>query len=738
MKAKNKGTQNIRPEILPFFVAFFIIGLKFSQLFAADYSILFFFVAFGALIASSLLHEKPAMTRFFVAMAIIFSGLFYGNLRICPEVNSGELRLFDQSQGSLTGIFSGEYRQYKSGAIGLRLRNAHLETASQTIAIPGSVFCQVKNAETIPEPEQKYRVTGHFLFSPNLRQPRFKAISIEHLSNRSALHAFGGKVQRRLRDGLNMVLPTRHAAIATGFLLGDTSRLDRHDRQLFRETGVSHLLAVSGQHLMVLSMVLAAMLHLTRVPPVSRSIFICLFLVAYAFLTTGSASIIRALTMYIVTAFVFHFEAAPSSIRPLSIAALIILLYDPAQIMEPAFIFSFGAVAGIILLRRMFEQLLMRLKLGKTLARYIGVTAAANIAVMPLSAMFFGAFSLIAILVNPAIVWMFSIILPAGFLVGAVAAFSPEYGLFLAPGLSLPLEGMLYLLEWAQNLPGAYVYLGNLPGIAVAIFYAGLLTLAGRWNRSKLPSATSSTARPNDNLTDAARSTNAGSQIREPQIGAKAAVGKYSAGPDHVAITFNREQTNPFKDPELIRSLDGILLSCKRRSLKSTVPAGEVDFNPQLLSLENQNLFYQLLDLDRKVLNEENYRLIQAQIFLLALAGGEILARISTHLRPPPDPADFNIDFVVKDRFLAMALLGDRLLASSLLTRTSNQHFMLLMSRGQSLFSRARSQLQRFVKRNDAEMLEQHFALRRDLLSWLNEFLEFDHEYRKTASQEPL
>ncbi len=720
---------------MPFFVAFFIIGLKFSQLFAADYSILFFFLSFGALVTSSILHQKPGMTRFFVAMAVICSGLFYGNLRISPEVNSGEIRLFDQSKGSLTGVFSGEYRQYRSGAIGLRLGNASFETASQTIAIPGTVFCQIKYADLVPEPEQIYRVTGSFSFSPSQRQPRFNAVSIEHLSNRSALHAFGGKMQRRLRDGLNMVLPTRLAAISTGFLLGDTSGLDRHDRQLFRETGVSHLLAVSGQHLMVLSMVLAAMLHLTRVPPVSRSIFICLFLVAYAFLTTGSASIIRALTMYIVTAFVFHFEAAPSSIRPLSIAALIILLYAPAQIIEPAFIFSFTAVAGIILLRRMFEEFLMRLKLGKTLARYLGVTAAANIAVIPISAMFFGAFSLIALLVNPAIVWMFSIILPAGFIVGAVSAISPEYGLFLAPGLSLPLEGMLYFLEWAHKLPGGYIYIGTLPGFAVALFYSLLLALLGYWNRAQLPETT--VARQNESSA-VTETTDHNSLIREPQTATSNRGGKFSAGPDHVTLTFNREQTNPFKDPALIRSLDGILLSCRRRSLKSTVPAGEVDFNPQLLSLENQNLFYQLLDLDRKVLDEESFRLIQAQVFLLALAGGEILSRISSHLRPPPDPADFSIDFVVKDRFLAMALLGDRLLGSSLLTRTSDQHFMLLMSRGQSLFSRARSQLQRFVKRNDSEMFEQHFALRRDILTWLNEFLEFDHDYRKKAAQENL
>ncbi|MFZ5952046.1 MAG: ComEC/Rec2 family competence protein [Candidatus Rifleibacteriota bacterium] len=657
------------------------------------------------------------------------SGVYYGNLRISPAVDSGELRLFNESEGTMTGVFSGEYKIFRSGRVSLRLRNCTFNTASQTIAIPGRIPCRIKSTDLIPEPEQVYRLRGKLQFSTGQRYPGFSATTIEHVSNRSPLHEVGGKLQRKLRDGLNTVLPTRHATVVGGLLLGDTSQIRVEDRALFRETGVSHLLAVSGQHLMVLSMVIAAILHLVRVPPVSRSILISAFLIVYAFATSGSPSIVRALIMYISVAFVLHFESAPSSIRPLSIAALLILFYDPSQVAEPSFILSFSAVAGIVLLRPMFEDYLQRLHLPLILARYLAVTFAANLAVIPFSSYLFGGFSVVAMLVNPAIIWVFSIILPASFIIGAVSAVSGSTGLFLAPGLSLPLDGLLSFLEWARSMPGGFYQTGTVPGFMVSLAYGTLLLWAGLWNR-RLILSHSLKAEP-VRIVISSEKSNEESEIRTPTAKTPHESSRYTAGPERQAPGINRESANVFKDGAAIRNIDGYLLSCRRRSLKGFNQSFDQDLDLQMLSIENQNLYHQLVDLDRQVLVNEEFRLIQAQIFLLALAGSELLGRISAHLYPEPDPAEFSLDLVVKDRYLAVAILGDRLLSSSLLTRTGSQNLLLILSRGQTLFSRGRGQLQRMLKQNDEEILEQHFSLRRDLLAWCREFIEYDIEWRR-------
>jgi ComEC/Rec2-related protein len=610
------------------------------------------------------------------------------------------------------------------------MKQCRLKTASQTIVIPAAVYCRFKNSQLIPEPEQIYTATGTFSFKLSQKIPSFKADDLQHLSSRNILDSFGGKMQRYLRDGLNMVLPTRHSAVVTGFLLGDTSQIERKDRQLFRETGISHLLAVSGQHIMILSLVIAACLHWLRVPPISRSIFICIFLTVYAFSTTGSPSIIRALLMYAAAAVIFHLESAPSPIRPVSIAALLILLYDPSYISDAAFILSFTAVLGIILLRPMFEHYFKKLHLPALLARYFSVAIAANLAVMPMAAYLFGTVSIIAMLVNPAIAWLFSIILPISFVLGITSAISPEYGLFLAPGLSIPLDGFLGFLEKAQTIPGGFFQVGNVPGLLTALIYCGLILWAGLWNRRMVLRATNADTQnspkmvKHDSIQD--------QSIRTPQGINKESTNTREAATKKQGFSENlsRDFQNAFRDGEFVKDIDAIMISCKRRSLKN-LSQDHNDFPVQMLCLENQNLYYQIIDIDQTVIQQDQPRLVQAQVFLLALCCNEILNRAIAHLDPPPDPTEIDIDFIIKDRYLATVIVGDRLLSSSMLTRTDDEDFILLMSRGRSLIARGRNQLQRMFDRHSDEMIEQHFALRRDLMAWCREFIEYDLDWRK-------
>jgi ComEC/Rec2-related protein len=666
-----------------------------------------------------------------MVVAGLCSGIYYGNLRLEPDLKTADLLMLDQSQGTLSGNFTGEYRALKNERISLYFSNALFNTASQTIAFPGRIYCLIKQTDLIPEPEQLYAASGTFRYSPGQTQPIFYAQNLKHLGQRNLLSSIGGKLQRKLRDSLNMVLPRRHAAIVTGFLLGDTSNLERADRKLFRETGISHLLAVSGQHIMVLSVVLAACLHWLCIPPVSRSIIIALFLILYSFATTGSASIVRALVMYITAAIAFHSESFPSPIRIVSIAALLILLYDPNYILSAGFILSFTAVAAIIILRPMFEYYLRLIKLPRIICRYLSVTFAANIGIAPIAAMLFGTFAGAALFVNPLVIWVFSIILPISFLVGLTAAVSPEYGLFLAPGLSLPLDGLLYFLESAHAVPGTFIKLGYVPGLLTALAYAALLLWNGIWNRKVIAAAVHPKEQQKMQIKVSKTAAPEEVSIRKPQLSSSAGSKAYSSidrfSPDFAGVA--GDSANLFKSPELIRSLDAIMISTKRRSLKES--RKKYDFPVQLLCLENQNLFHQLSDIDERVAANESYRIIQAQVYLLSLVGREILNRISAHLHPPPDPAEIGIDFVVRDRFLAIAVIASKLLSSSLLTRTGSEELMMLMSRCRSLFSRGHKQLGRMLESQSDEVIQQHFSLRRDLLAWCIEFMEFDTKHKQ-------
>lgn len=684
---KSPGISVPPLETLPLFVVLFVIGISAADVFARDTT----WVFLSLTIFSALLSSAEFLQKFrwhFLFFSAICAGTFYALGTISPGFNFTELFKFDGVEGRLTGTFRGEYRTGKSNSFSFKMVDATFEFDDQLVKIPATIDCRVKNADFLPEPEQKYSCHGRFSIKQVAQNPVFKGTSLRPESGNSKLHRFAGKLQQKIRTGLKASLPPRHAAIITGFILGDTSGIFLEDRQLFKETGVSHLLAVSGQHLMILVTLLAAIFHWLKIPPISRSMLTVAILAMYAMTTSGSPSIWRALTMYLCISAVLHTEAAPSPIRPIAIAALIILLRDPQTFANAAFQLSFAAVLGIIYLRHPLEKVFKKLYFPQTLSRYLAAALAANIATIPMTALLFGTVSLVALLVNPMILWLFGYMLPAAFLIVFLSIVAPATTVFIAPALSLSIDGLLAFLQKAACLPGHFFYVGNLSGITIASFFALLVHIVSLVNKREaemLPATgkVKKITKPAPETGVALRYPKCDNNIRPTTLAVK----------EKTKLTLpDYRLNNPFRNAQFVRGVDAILNSMKRKPIKSSENSNCELLPASLLNIENQNLYHQLTDLDCKSLKIEPERLIQAHIYLLALVGSEIINRVSYHLTPPPQPGDIKIEYAVRDRYLAISVLSDALLNSQLLTRTGSENFMLIISRAQSIYGRARNQ----------------------------------------------
>ncbi len=726
MKSKSKNRiLGAKPDMVVAFSAIFITGLLLAELLPTG----IYPALLVAALCSLFLSFPEALGKFrllFLALAALSSAAFYGNLRAEPQADYSHFLKLDGTTGTVSGQFKGEFKLSRSGSIRFRMSGTTYSVDEQNVSVPGDLDCSLKKPEFMPEPEQSYSLTGTFATGQSGQPPVFYATSMENVTGNISLYGVAGRLQRKLRDGLRSVLPKRHAAIAIGFILGDTSLIGPEDRALFKETGISHLLAVSGQHIMVVIVFLAAFLQWFKVPPVSRSIMIAVFLVLYGITTTGSPSVWRALIMYFCVAIVLHIEAFPSPVRPLAIAGLLLLFYKPALVFNAAFQLSFTAVLSIIFLREPIEQVLMRFYFPPLLARYLGITFAANLGTLPMTALLFGTVSTSALLVNPLIIWSFSYILPVAFLTAFFSTFWPAASVIIATGLSLVLDGMLIFLAKAQAVPGQFFYVGNIPGFVVAAIYGFMLLLVAMQNKRQL-----------QKLSESSQTASGNSQKGET-LSVNAAVKPADAKTISASVpgavaekNLRRPETKtpqPFRHAPTLIAMDELLCECGRRPLKNFKQSGETMIPLQLLSIDSQNLYHQMIDLDRKTFIAEPERLLQSHIFLMALTGNEILNRISAHLDPPPAPGEIRIGQPVKDRYLATAVLAELLLHSSILTRARSDDFMMIISRGQSVYNRARKQLERILEHlNFEESIEQHFALRRDMLGWCTEFIKFDN-----------
>ena len=113
------------------------------------------------------------------------------------------------------------------------------------------------------------------------------------------------------------------------FILGDKQDLDDNMQNIYRENGITHLLAISGMHVTLLASILLFFLKRFKY----SHLIISLFLVFYAFLTNFTPSVLRAVFLFILNKY--------NKKKTIVLIACVMLLYNPYYIYNVGFLFSF-------------------------------------------------------------------------------------------------------------------------------------------------------------------------------------------------------------------------------------------------------------------------------------------------------------------------------------------------------------------------------------------------------------
>lgn len=212
------------------------------------------------------------------------------------------------------------------------------------------------------------------------------------------------QTQQHLLD----ILAAHTDSIAYGYtsamVLGKKTAISKRTKQHFSAAGASHLLAVSGLHVGIIYGSLCLLLF--PFSPHSRtrkiaSIVIIVLLWGYAYLCGLPASIIRAVTMFSISAIGMALGQKIQSLNTVFCTAFIMLLYNPYYLFEIGFQLSFGAVIGIILLYpKLYQSLSCKHTLTGWLWGMLCVSTAAQIGTLPFILYYFGSFPLYFLLTN--------------------------------------------------------------------------------------------------------------------------------------------------------------------------------------------------------------------------------------------------------------------------------------------------------------------------------------------------
>ncbi|MDR1157541.1 MAG: DNA internalization-related competence protein ComEC/Rec2 [Oscillospiraceae bacterium] len=242
---------------------------------------------------------------------------------------------------------------------------------------------------------------------------------------------------RALGDGLKQALPPEAAALARALFTGDKSGLGEDVMAAFSDTGLSHVVAVSGLHIsFLMGFMLLLVGHKRRYAFFVAVPVIVLFVAVAGF----PASAMRAAIMQGFFLFFWRKGEERDSLSALSLSLAVLLMANPYAVADVGLQLSYTSVLGIILFARRWQQSWeesVRWLSGfwKAIFHYIftsvAVSLAALVFTLPLMMVYFGTFSLIAPLANLLLLWVVTLC----FLVGVLTALIAQVWMPLAVGL---------------------------------------------------------------------------------------------------------------------------------------------------------------------------------------------------------------------------------------------------------------------------------------------------------------
>jgi competence protein ComEC len=193
-----------------------------------------------------------------------------------------------------------------------------------------------------------------------------------------------------------------HVGVIKALVLGDRSDISVEQWDVFRKTGTSHLIAISGLHIGLVSALVFGFVRLLalRLPFFSRAamqyalVVSLMAAIAYAALAGFSLPTQRALIMLVVVLGGIYFQRHYTPFHIITVALGAVLLYDPLAVMAVGFWLSFGAVTVIL-----YATVGRFNNLGK-LKQLFQMQWWVAIGLMPLVLYFFNQVSVIAPLAN--------------------------------------------------------------------------------------------------------------------------------------------------------------------------------------------------------------------------------------------------------------------------------------------------------------------------------------------------
>jgi competence protein ComEC len=279
----------------------------------------------------------------------------------------------------------------------------------------------------------------------------------EGLDNINPAVKAGYFLRKNIVNTINRSLPAEQAGLLNGMLIGYREGLTDDLQGAFSDSGLSHIMAVSGANVAFIVFPLLFVLRKLRVKQAAANIITIAVLVVFVLITGADPSVLRAVIMAVVILVAQIVRRETDIYTSIALAAIILMLSNPFTIFNIGFQLSFAATLSIVLFYKYIQSVIKNRFLPEVFSSVIAATLAAQCGVLPITLYYFNSLSVISLLTNVIVVPLTGLITVLGMLMAAAGSVAIVLSQLLGYINFCLLSFVLMVVKFAASLPFAVI-----------------------------------------------------------------------------------------------------------------------------------------------------------------------------------------------------------------------------------------------------------------------------------------
>lgn len=279
--------------------------------------------------------------------------------------------------------------------------------------------------------------------------------------------AFALNAKKRMKRVITENLSPLSSGVLSAIILGERAGLSKDLRDIMARTGTVHIISISGLHVGIISFIIFMILKVFRMPRKLCCVITGLIVITYCVLTGARTPVIRVTIMTLILLFGHVINRQINIYNTLSLAALLILIFNPQQVFDVSFQLSFLSILSIVWLSPKIT--------GK--ATLFSCSFAAWLGLLPLVAYYFNIISPIAILANIVVVPYLAFIIGSGLTLILAGVIAPYFVSIFSGTCEILILILVKFTYFVVRIPGAYVYIQRFPIYLIICYYIALIAL---------------------------------------------------------------------------------------------------------------------------------------------------------------------------------------------------------------------------------------------------------------------